>query len=101
MVVTLARPAECICILSLITLYIAADGSLLVETLSWLQLVGGPNPGSVSFSRSPPAFAVGFFVGDTPLVPLQTLPTGDEEVISFSFVRSCLRNLARRFWNQT
>lgn len=33
--------------------------------------------------------------------PLQMLPLGEEEVISFSFVRSCFLNLARRFWNQT
>lgn len=29
--------------------------------------------------------------------PLQTLPPGDDEVISFSFVRSCFLNLARLF----
>ena len=33
--------------------------------------------------------------------PLQRLPLGDEEVISFSLARSCFLNLARLFWNQT
>lgn len=37
----------------------------------------------------------------TLLGPLQMLPLGEEDVISFSLLRSCFLNLARLFWNQT
>lgn len=35
------------------------------------------------------------------VVPSQILPVGDDDVISFSLLRSRFLNLALRFWNQT
>jgi len=57
---------------------------LVIDFVS-LDVVSWPAMSAVLFSPRPP----------------HKLPFGEEDVISFSLVRSCFLNLARLFWNQT